>query len=358
MSQAKPGAARKAWRDVDGVLLLDKPAGPSSNAALQRARRVFAARKAGHGGTLDPLASGLLPVCFGEATKFSAMLLEADKSYRAVIRLGVRTTTGDAEGEILETRPVDISSERILAVLEHFTGEIDQVPPMYSALKRDGRPLYELARRGESVDLPPRKVVVSRIAPLHWQGDQLEIEVDCSKGTYIRVLAEDIGTALGCGASLAALQRTRIGVLHLRDAIGLERLEAPDADATGLLLPVDAALSAWPVVRLDDDEGARLLQGRRIATSAGHREGVRVYTGERFLGIADIVDGMLVPRRLVGTGPENRLNTGNLRDIMRFSKRQKSNRNGTSNCREGAKIVATYQRVQGDTVRRKYRSHC
>lgn len=300
----KAGAARKAWRDVDGVLLLDKPVGPSSNAALQRARRVFSARKAGHGGTLDPLASGLLPVCFGEATKFSAMLLEADKSYRAVIRLGVRTTTGDAEGEILETRPVDVSQDHLLAVLHQFTGEIEQVPPMYSALKRDGRPLYELARRGESVELHPRKVVVSRIALLHWQRDQLEIEVDCSKGTYIRVLAEDIGTALGCGASLAALQRTRIGALHLRDAIGLEQLEAPDTDLAGLLRPVDAALSAWPVVRLSDDEGARLLQGRRIATSAGHREGVRVYAGERFIGIADIVDGMLVPRRLVGTGPE------------------------------------------------------
>lgn len=298
---AKPGAARKAWRDVDGVLLLDKPVGPSSNAALQRARRVFGARKAGHGGTLDPLASGLLPVCFGEATKFSAMLLEADKSYRAVIRLGVRTATGDAEGEILETRPVDVALDSIRDVLEGFTGEIDQVPPMYSALKRDGQPLYELARRGESVDLQPRKVVVRRMALLDWQGERLEIEVDCSKGTYIRVLAEDIGAALGCGASLAELRRTRIGVLHLCDAVGLDQLESPAMDLAGLLQPVDAALADWPVVRLDAAAAACLLQGRRVATAAEHRERVRVYAGERFLGIADILDGMLVPRRLVGT---------------------------------------------------------
>lgn len=301
MSQNNQRPARRPWRDVDGVLLLDKPVGPSSNAALQRARRVLSARKAGHGGTLDPLACGLLPVCFGEATKFSAALLDADKTYVAVVRLGCRTTTGDAEGEILETLPVNTSTEQIRAVLGRFTGEIEQVPPMYSALKHAGRPLYELARRGETVAVKPRKVVVSNIRLLDWQADRLEIQVECSKGTYIRVLAEDIGAELGCGASLAALRRTRIGPLRIEDAIELERLESPGFDAPRVLRPVDSALSAWPVVTLEEADATHLLQGRRVATDASHSGGVRVYAGMRFVGIADIHDGILVPRRLIDT---------------------------------------------------------
>lgn len=233
----KPRSAPK--RRIDGVLLLDKPAGASSNAALQRTKWLFNAAKAGHTGTLDPMATGLLLLCFGRATKFAGMLLDADKTYRAAVRLGVTTDTADAEGGVLETRPVEVSQARVREALVQFTGEIEQVPPMYSALKRDGKPLYEYARQGIELERPPRRVTIHELRLLSFGGDQFEIEVACSKGTYIRTLAADIGEALGCGAHLSALRRTRIGDFDVTDACSLDQLAQMDESARdGRLLSV------------------------------------------------------------------------------------------------------------------------
>src|SRR5574343_735181 len=204
---------KRTWKQVDGVLLLDKPLGMTSNDALQKARRLFSAAKGGHTGTLDPLATGLLPLCFGEATKFSADLLDADKTYEAVLKLGVTTDSGDAEGSVVATAEVNVDATQIADVLRQFTGDIQQIPPMHSALKRDGRPLYELARQGIEVEREARAVTIHRIDLLAFAGDRLQIRVACSKGTYIRVLAADIGQALGCGAHLAGLRRSGVGGL-------------------------------------------------------------------------------------------------------------------------------------------------
>ena len=208
------------------MLLLDKPGGMTSNAALQKARRLLNAAKAGHTGTLDPMATGLLPLTFGEATKFSADLLNADKSYRATIKLGVTTTTGDADGTVVATREVDVSDEELQMTLSRFVGTIEQVPPMHSALKHDGQPLYKLARAGNEVERAPRQISVHRLTLVERREDELVVDVDCSKGTYVRVLAEDIGRALGCGAHLSALRRTRAGRLSVDDAVTLATLEA------------------------------------------------------------------------------------------------------------------------------------
>src|SRR5215468_790287 len=232
-------------RRIDGVLLLDKPVGISSNAALQRAKRLYRAEKAGHTGTLDPLASGLLPICFGEATKFAQALLDADKAYVARLRFGVTTTTGDADGEILATRPVEISQQEIDAVLSTFVGRIAQVPPRHAALKHEGRKYYEYARRGIEIPRSARPVEIHAIDVLSWQTPDLEISIRCSKGTYVRVLAEDLGAALGCGAHLAALRRTATGGFVLADAHAFETLEAvSDARRDAVLLPVDALVAA------------------------------------------------------------------------------------------------------------------
>uniref|UniRef100_UPI0035ADC3C5 tRNA pseudouridine(55) synthase TruB n=1 Tax=Thauera aminoaromatica TaxID=164330 RepID=UPI0035ADC3C5 len=232
-------------REVDGVLLLDKPQGMSSNGALQTARRLLAAAKAGHTGTLDPMASGLLPLTFGEATKFSQMLLDADKTYEAVVRLGVDTDSGDAEGKVLATRPVAVDRAALEAVLERFRGEIEQVPPMYSALKRDGKALYEYARAGIELERAARRVVIHALELLDFAGERFTIRVHCSKGTYIRSLAMDIGAALGCGAHLAALRRTAIGAFDLSGALTLEALEAAgEGGRDALLAPVDALVAA------------------------------------------------------------------------------------------------------------------
>ncbi|HET7794053.1 MAG TPA: tRNA pseudouridine(55) synthase TruB, partial [Rhizobacter sp.] len=216
---ARPRLPKRA---VHGVLLLDKPLGLSSNDALQKAKRLYRAEKAGHTGTLDPLATGLLPLCFGAATKFSQVSLEADKTYRATLKLGVTTRTADAEGEVLQTREVQVTREQIEAACERFTGEIAQVPPMHSALKRDGKALYEYARAGIEVEREARQVTIHAIAIIGWQHDELTLDVRCSKGTYIRTLAEDIGEALGCGAHLSALRRTASGPLTLDAACTLE----------------------------------------------------------------------------------------------------------------------------------------
>jgi tRNA pseudouridine55 synthase len=301
---ARPKIARRV---LDGVLLLDKPLGLSSNDALIRAKRIYLAKKAGHTGTLDPLATGLLPLCFGEATKFSQDLLEADKTYEATMRLGVRTTTGDAEGEALQTRDVTCDEAAILAAMAHFRGEIAQVPPMYSALKRDGKPLYEYARAGQTVEREARNVTIHALEMVACALPDVTFRVTCSKGTYIRTLAEDIGERLGCGAHLVALRRTGVGALTLEHAVTLEALsEATPAERDSWLQPVDALLSTFPAVHLDADATRRFAQGQRlklseIANAPATAERVRVYArdDQRLLGVARAGEGVLAPERLV-----------------------------------------------------------
>ncbi|GAA0845197.1 tRNA pseudouridine(55) synthase TruB [Cupriavidus pauculus] len=298
-------------RDVHGVLLLDKPLGLSSNDALVRAKRLLRANKAGHTGTLDPLATGLLPLCFGEATKFSQDLLDADKTYEAVVRLGATTTTGDVEGDIVTQRAVTCDKSALDAALVRFTGEIDQVPPMYSALKKDGKPLYEYARAGQTIERAARRVTIHAItlldADLQGATPSFTMRVTCSKGTYIRTLAEDIGEALGCGAHLTGLRRIGVGDLTLDGAVTLEQIEAQSDDLRpSLLAPVDALLQRCVPVHLDAASAARFLQGQRIARRdlpAGQapEEGslARVYGEGQLLGVARMKDGALRPERLV-----------------------------------------------------------
>ena len=292
---------KRIWKQVDGVLLLDKPLGLTSNDALQKARRLFSAAKGGHTGTLDPLATGLLPLCFGEATKFSADLLDADKTYEAVLKLGVTTDTGDAEGAVTGTVAVDAAESAILSVLPRFVGDIRQIPPMHSALKRDGRPLYELARQGIEVERAPRAVTVHAIDCLGFAGGLLTLRVACSKGTYIRVLAADIGQALGCGAHLTALRRTRVGDLDLAGAVTLAELEALDeAGRAGCLQPVDALLRNLPVVSVAGEAAERFRHGNPVDLQPGLGGKIRVYADGRLIGVAEPgSDGRLWPKRLV-----------------------------------------------------------
>ncbi|MDG4595322.1 MAG: tRNA pseudouridine(55) synthase TruB [Candidatus Contendobacter sp.] len=294
-------------RSVSGVLLLDKPVGWTSNAALQAVKRLYRARKAGHTGSLDPLASGLLPLCLGEATKLSGLLLNADKTYRFTCRLGVTTTTGDAEGEILVTRPVGpLSREQVEIALRRFTGAIQQTPPMYSALKRDGQPLYKLARKGIEVERVPREVTVRDLRLLELGGGELECELRCSKGTYVRVLAADLGEALGCGAHVTTLRRIAVEPYDARRMVTLEALRTrAEQGLTALdavLLPADSALPDWPVVRVRGDAAFYLCQGQPVLVPRAPTQGwVRLYEGEeRFLGIGEILDdGRVAPRRLL-----------------------------------------------------------
>ena len=298
----RPGAVRMPRRAVHGVLLLDKPLGWSSNDALQKVKRLLHAEKAGHTGTLDPLASGLLPLCFGAATKFAQASLDADKRYTATLRLGVTTTTGDLEGEIVERRPVEVDRAAIDAALARFIGTIDQRPPMHSALKHEGKALYEYARQGIEVERQTRHVTVLGIDILEWREDLLVIDVHCSKGTYIRTLAENIGAALGCGAHLAALRRTGSGALTVGEAITLEALEAcPEAQRDAHLRSPDVLLAEWPEWRLPADEAARFLTGLRRRVDAPDAPRVRVYGPERhaLLGAAHITAGELIPDRLL-----------------------------------------------------------
>ena len=296
---------RRRGRPVSGVLLLDKPTGVSSNHALQTARRLLNAAKAGHTGTLDPLASGLLPLCFGEATKVSQFLLGADKTYRARARLGMTTSTGDSEGEILRERPVAVDGARLAAALAAHTGDLWQVPPMYSALKHDGERLYALARRGETVDRPARAVHVGRLELLEFDQSGFEVELDCSKGTYVRSLIEDIGEALGCGAHLTALRRLRVGALDVRQAVTLECLRSlADRDPPALdacLVPIADALSDLLQLELAPEDAARLQLGQALTLPQPPANGwVAVFTGQRiFIGMAEARDGLLLPRRLV-----------------------------------------------------------
>ena len=289
-------------RAVHGVLLLDKPVGWSSNDALQKARRLLNAEKAGHTGTLDPLASGLLPLCFGAATKFSQASLDADKRYTATLQLGVTTTTADLEGEVVQHRPVCVDGDALAAVLARFTGPIAQQPPMHSALKHQGRALYEYARQGVEVDRPAREVVIHGLEVLEWQADRLVLDVRCSKGTYIRTLAADIGEALGCGAHLAALRRTGSGALTLEGAVTLEALaDLPDEARDALLRAPDVLLAEWPECRLDAGEAARFLTGLRRRVTLADQARVRVYGPEpgALLGAAHVTAGELIPDRLL-----------------------------------------------------------
>lgn len=289
-------------RPVNGVLMLDKARGASSNAALQQAKRLFQAAKAGHAGTLDPLATGLLPVLFGEATKFSSDLLEADKTYAAEIRLGVSTATADAEGEVIATRAVNVTAEQLAAALEHFRGDIAQIPPLYSALKHAGRPLYAYARAGVEIERAPRMVTIGALVLDWFDGDRLALSVTCSKGTYIRSLAHDLGEVLGCGAHLAALRRTAVGRFGLNSAHTLERLEALTAGARdALLLPLDALLQDLPEVRLEPAQQARFLQGQAVPWSGPAQARLRVYgSGGALLGVGELgVGGAIAPKRVI-----------------------------------------------------------
>ena len=298
---------KKAREAVDGVLLLDKPVGLSSNDALIKAKRVLNAKKAGHTGTLDPFATGLLPLCFGEATKFSQDLLEADKSYEATVHLGIMTTTGDTEGETIETRDVDVTIEQIEAALARFRGPIFQVPPMYSALKRDGKAYYEYAREGITLEREARPVTIHGLSLIDYSAPFLKILVTCSKGTYVRVLGEDIGAALGCGAHLNALRRVEVGALGSAGMITLEELLA-HPDPRSLLAPVDALLSSFPAVELTPELAKRFLQGQRLAlgkeaVALPQQQGrVRVYHDGKLLGTATLGEyAILAPERLVST---------------------------------------------------------
>ncbi|OOG22208.1 tRNA pseudouridine(55) synthase TruB [Thioalkalivibrio denitrificans] len=294
-------------RDVHGIVLLDKPEGYTSNQALQRVKYLFRARKAGHTGSLDPLATGLLPLCFGEATKVSGFLLDADKHYRTRCRLGITTETGDAEGVVLRERPVPVlDAATIESALEAFRGPIRQVPPMYSALKHEGQRLYDLARRGEEVERAPRDVTIHELTCLSATEDSLELDVRCSKGTYIRTLVEDIGERLGCGAHVVELRRLGLSPFEAPAMVTLEQIEARagegDAALDALLTPIDAALVHWPAVTLDRDSAYYLGQGQAVFVPGAPTAGmVRIYgPGGVFLGMGEILDdGRVAPRRLI-----------------------------------------------------------
>ncbi len=298
---------RQRGRPVNGILLLDKPLGESSNHALQHVKRLFDARKAGHTGSLDPLADGMLPICLGDATKLSAFLLDADKYYQFRVRLGETTATGDAEGDVLTRRPTDdIDVDKLREVLPSFTGAIDQLPPMYSALKHQGKRLYELAREGVEVEREPRQVMIHRLELGDIELPEFELSVHCSKGTYVRTLAEDIGEALGCGAHVVALRRTGVGPYTGYPMYGVDALEAAaqeggHAALDELLLPIDTALGDWPEVRVGADAAFYLKQGQAVLVPKAPTEGwVRIYQAEDFIAVGQVQDdGRIAPKRLM-----------------------------------------------------------
>jgi tRNA pseudouridine55 synthase len=300
----RPPADR--WQDVDGILLLDKPEGLTSNAALQRARRAFRARKAGHTGSLDPLASGLLPVCFGQATKASGMLLDADKTYRVSIALGERTATGDREGEVIERAPVpSLSVDSVRRIATGFLGESQQVPPMYSALKHRGERLYRLARQGIEVERPPRRIVIHRLELLGLEAGRLELEIDCSKGTYVRSLAEDFARACGTVGHVHSLRRLRLGPFREPRLYSLEAVEASadrPLELQAMLLPADAAIPGLPAVRLGLAEQACVLRGQPVFAAGPGDALVRIYGADGlFLGVGRMsAEGRrLAPERIM-----------------------------------------------------------
>ena len=297
---------RSRGRAVNGILVLDKPVGMSSNEALQHVKRLYRARKAGHTGSLDRLASGALPICFGEATKLSGYLLNADKHYVATFLLGVTTSTGDAEGEVVSRRPVPVfPAKEIERAVARFRGEIEQVPPMHSALKHKGKRLYQLAHEGIVVERQPRRITIHRFEVLHTEGERIEVEVLCSKGTYIRTLAEDLGTVLGCGASVAALRRIGVGPFTAGDMLGLPAIESlregGSAALDARLRPMEAAVSQWPSVRLTEGIAFYLRKGQPVLVPHSPTEGwVRIHAERAgFIGVGEVLeDGRIAPRRL------------------------------------------------------------
>ena len=307
-------ARRRKGRPINGVVLLDKPTGISSNDALQKVKRIFFAEKAGHTGALDPLATGMLPICLGEATKFSQFLLDSDKRYRVIAKLGERTDTSDSDGEVVETRPVDVSLEKLEECIDKFRGESDQVPSMFSALKYQGKPLYEYARKGIEVPRESRKITVYEIVLHRFEGDEVEMEVHCSKGTYIRTIVDDLGEMLGCGAHVTMLRRTGVAKYPYEKMVTLEQLNelleqahrdeiAPKELLDPLLLPMDTAVEDLPEVNLNA-ELTNLVQHGMPVQVLGAPEGtpLRMTSGEEklFIGVAEVnKDGKVAPKRLV-----------------------------------------------------------
>jgi len=301
-------ARKRKGRSVHGILLLDKPTGMSSNAALQQVKRLFNAQKAGHTGSLDPLATGLLPICLGEATKITSYLLDSDKKYQGIAKLGVRTNTADAEGDVLQTRPVPVlSDDTVEMALDSFRGEISQIPPMHSALKLNGKPLYELARQGIEVERKPRNITIFELKKLGFDKDELEIFVHCTKGTYIRTLAEDLGEVLECGAHLKALRRVAAGPFDIKQSISLEKLtdlaEQGVGELDNLLLPMHQALAGWPEINLTANSAYYVRQGQPVLVPKAPSNGWVRLMGENpndFIGVGQILDdGRVAPKRLV-----------------------------------------------------------
>lgn len=296
---------RRRGRDVNGILVIDKPQGVTSNAVLQQVKRLYGAAKAGHTGSLDPLATGVLPLCFGEATKFSQLMLDSDKSYVARGRLGIMTDSGDSDGNVMAEKPLPegLDQAALEAVLPRFRGDIEQVPSMYSALKHKGRPLYEYAREGIEIERPARPVTIHELTLLAFDGENFDIAVTCSKGTYIRSLVEDIGEALGCGAHVTQLRRTKAAGFSLDQALDVAELEArreAGESLDPLLVPVDAALTEFPKILLQDAQIVSILNGQPVKMP-GHPPGwVRLYGGDQFLGLGEqLPDDRVAPRRLV-----------------------------------------------------------
>jgi tRNA pseudouridine55 synthase len=294
---------KRIKRNINGVLLLDKPIDFSSNQALQKVKWLYQAAKAGHTGTLDPLATGLLPICLGEATKFAQYVTDADKTYVATIKLGATTTTGDAEGEVLTSAPVDVTQAQFAAACQQFLGEISQIPPMYSALKHEGKALYEYAREGVDIARQARLITIKAITVNEFAGDTAQITVTCSKGTYIRTLAEDIGAVLGCGAHLIGLRRTATAAYQMAQAVTIQQLEAMTIEARdALLLPVDSAIESLPKVVLNADCAYFLLQGQAVWQAGKTPQGdLRLYDeNNQFLGLGFLQDdGKIAPKRLI-----------------------------------------------------------
>ncbi|HFQ5055668.1 TPA: tRNA pseudouridine(55) synthase TruB [Vibrio vulnificus] len=307
-------ARRRKGRPIDGVILLDKPTGMSSNDALQKVKRLYFAEKAGHTGALDPLATGMLPICLGEATKFSQFLLDSDKRYRVIAKLGERTDTSDSDGDVVETRPVNVTLETLEACIEKFRGEFDQVPSMFSALKYQGKPLYEYARKGIEVPRESRKITVYEIILHRFEGDEVEMEVHCSKGTYIRTIVDDLGEMLGCGAHVTMLRRTGVAKYPYENMVTLEQLNelvdnanrdgiAPREVLDPLLMPMDTAVEDLPEVNLIADLADMVMHGQAVQVLGAPTEGqLRLTMGEerRFIGVGEMNrDGKIAPKRLV-----------------------------------------------------------
>jgi len=305
---------RRRGRDIHGVLLLDKPQGLSSNDALQKVKRIYNANRAGHTGALDPLATGMLPICLGEATKFSQYLLDSDKRYRVIARLGQRTDTSDADGTVVEERPVNFTAEQLAAALDSFRGASEQIPSMYSALKHQGRPLYEYARQGIEVIREARPIVVYELLFIRHEGNELELEIHCSKGTYIRTIIDDLGEKLGCGAHVTFLRRLAVSTYPVERMVTLEQLNALVARAESegvspaslldpLLMPMDSPAADFPLVNLLPDVAVYFKNGQPVRVAGAPSKGlVRVTEGEagKFIGMAEISDdGRVAPRRLV-----------------------------------------------------------